>query len=41
MLAEGKVDPESLIEGVYSLDQGITAFERAARPGVLKILIQM
>jgi threonine dehydrogenase-like Zn-dependent dehydrogenase len=41
MLAEGKVDPGSLIEGVYSLDQGITAFERAARPGVLKILIQM
>jgi threonine dehydrogenase-like Zn-dependent dehydrogenase len=41
MLAEGKVDPEPLIEGVYSLDQGITAFKQAARPGVLKILIQM
>jgi 2-desacetyl-2-hydroxyethyl bacteriochlorophyllide A dehydrogenase len=40
LLASGKVDPQPLIEAVYPLDQGLTAFERAAMPGVLKVLIQ-
>jgi threonine dehydrogenase-like Zn-dependent dehydrogenase len=40
LLAEGKVDPAPLIEAVYPLDQGIEAFNKAALPGVLKVLIQ-
>jgi threonine dehydrogenase-like Zn-dependent dehydrogenase len=40
LLAEGKVDPLPLIEFVYPLEQGITAFEHAARPGALKVLLQ-
>jgi 2-desacetyl-2-hydroxyethyl bacteriochlorophyllide A dehydrogenase len=41
LLAEGKVDPMSLIEVVYPLEQGMSAFEQAAMPGVLKVLIQL
>lgn len=41
MLVKGTVDPQPLIEGVYSLDQGLIAFEQAALPGMLKILIQV
>ena len=40
LLAEGKVDPLPLIEAIVPLEQGVSAFERAARPGVLKILIK-
>ena len=40
LLAEGKIDPRQLIEATYSLDQGMTAFEHASRPGVLKVLLQ-
>lgn len=40
LLEEGKVDPRPLIETVYPLSQGSAAFDHAARPGVLKILIQ-
>jgi len=40
LLAEGKVDPLPLIEATYSLEQGVSAFEFAARPAVLKVLIQ-
>ena len=32
------VNPDLLIEARYSLDQGIQAFERAARPGSIKVL---
>jgi threonine dehydrogenase-like Zn-dependent dehydrogenase len=39
LLAEGKVDPEPLIDAVYSLEQGMMAFRQAAMPGVLKVLI--
>jgi len=39
LLASGKVDPRPLIEANYPLEQGITAFEHAARPGVFKVLI--
>ena len=35
------VDPSLLIEGRYSLDEGIKAFERASKPGSLKVLIQI
>jgi 2-desacetyl-2-hydroxyethyl bacteriochlorophyllide A dehydrogenase len=41
LLAEGKVDPEPLIEAVYPLEQGMIAFKQAAMPGVLKVLVQV
>jgi threonine dehydrogenase-like Zn-dependent dehydrogenase len=34
------VDVESLIEGRYSLSDGLAAFEHAAQPGVLKVLLE-
>ncbi|OGO12209.1 MAG: alcohol dehydrogenase [Chloroflexi bacterium RBG_16_47_49] len=40
LLAEGKVDPRPLIEATYPLDHGVSAFGYAARPAVLKVLIQ-
>jgi len=40
LLAEGKVDPAPLIEAVYPLEQGWVAFEKAAMPGGLKVLLQ-
>jgi 2-desacetyl-2-hydroxyethyl bacteriochlorophyllide A dehydrogenase len=40
LLAEGKVDPASLIEAVYPLEQAIQAFTLAAMPGKLKVLIR-
>jgi threonine dehydrogenase-like Zn-dependent dehydrogenase len=39
-LADGQVDLLPLIEAVYPLDQGVAAFDHAALPGVLKVLIQ-
>ena len=41
LLAEGKVDPAPLIEAVYPLEQAVVAFDQAAMPGVLKVLIQL
>ncbi len=38
-MAEGKIDPLALIENSYPLEEGIQAFEQAAQPGVLKILL--
>jgi len=38
-VATGTVDPAGLIDGYYPLDQGLTAFAEAARPGALKILL--
>ncbi len=40
LLETGSVDPTPLIEARYPLEQGVTAFEHAARPGVLKVLVQ-
>lgn len=39
-LANGSMDPSPLIHGRYPLDRGIEAFERAAKPGILKILLE-
>ncbi len=39
LLSAGKVNVESMIEGRYSLSDGLRAFEHAAQPGVRKILI--
>lgn len=36
----GIVDPSPLTEKTYPLSAGLTAFEHAARPGVLKILLR-
>jgi threonine dehydrogenase-like Zn-dependent dehydrogenase len=39
LLARRLVDVESLIHGTYPLVEGVAAFERAAAPGVLKVLL--
>jgi threonine dehydrogenase-like Zn-dependent dehydrogenase len=41
LLAEGRVAVEPLIHARYPLREGLTAFEHAARPGVLKVLLAM
>jgi threonine dehydrogenase-like Zn-dependent dehydrogenase len=38
LLESHKIDPRPLIEAVYPLNKGLTAFEHAAKPGILKIL---
>lgn len=40
LLAGGKVDPRALITARYSLPEGLLAFEHAAMPGALKVLIE-
>ena len=40
LLAGGLVDPRPLISGVYPLTDGLAAFDRAAIPGVVKILLE-
>jgi threonine dehydrogenase-like Zn-dependent dehydrogenase len=39
LLARGAVDPSPLVEARYPLAQATSAFEHAARPGTLKILV--
>ncbi len=39
LLEQGKISGESMIEARYPLDDGLRAFEHAARPGVLKVLL--
>ncbi|MCO6509617.1 MAG: alcohol dehydrogenase catalytic domain-containing protein [Aridibacter famidurans] len=39
LLRTGEVDPRPLISEEYSLDDGVEAFEAAARPGVMKVLL--
>ena len=39
LLASGSVDPRPLIEKRYPLADSLAAFEHAARPGALKILV--
>src|SRR5262249_33501480 len=40
-LSQRVVDVHPLISAQYSLDDGIVAFEHAARPGVLKVLVRI
>ncbi len=40
LLEENRVDPRPFIEALYLLEQGTLAFEHAAKPGMLKVLIQ-
>lgn len=39
-LARGAVDPRALVEERHLLADGVAAFERAARPGALKVLVE-
>ncbi len=41
LLAAGLVDVEPFVDAVYSLDEGLAAFERAATRGTLKVLLSM
>jgi len=41
LLEHGLVDVKSLVHARYPLAEGLAAFEQAARPGVLKVLVQM
>ncbi|HVU10171.1 MAG TPA: alcohol dehydrogenase catalytic domain-containing protein [Phototrophicaceae bacterium] len=41
LLDAGLVDAEALIEARYSLDAGLQAFEQAAQPGVLKVILDI
>lgn len=41
LLTEGSVDVASLIDGRYALEEGLEAFDHAARPGTLKILFEI
>ncbi|MBL8147147.1 MAG: alcohol dehydrogenase, partial [Anaerolineae bacterium] len=40
LLARGMVDVTSLIEARYPVEDGLAAFEHAARPGALKVLLE-
>lgn len=40
LLQSGRVDPGPLIDGRYPLSRAIDAFETAARPGTMKILVE-
>jgi threonine dehydrogenase-like Zn-dependent dehydrogenase len=35
-----RVDPTVLITNEFKLDEALKAFERAAEPGVLKVLVE-
>lgn len=41
LLAQRLIDVQPLIDSVFPLDEGPAAFERAAAPNVLKVLVQM
>jgi threonine dehydrogenase-like Zn-dependent dehydrogenase len=41
LLAEGLVDVKPLVEKTYRLDDGVAALEHAAKPGALKVLIDI
>jgi threonine dehydrogenase-like Zn-dependent dehydrogenase len=41
LLANQRVDVESLIQARYTLDEGVAAFERAAQKGTLKVIVTM
>jgi threonine dehydrogenase-like Zn-dependent dehydrogenase len=41
LLQERSVDVRGLVDATYPLDDAVTAFEHAQRPGALKILVRM
>jgi threonine dehydrogenase-like Zn-dependent dehydrogenase len=40
LMQEKAIDPCPLVDAVYPLSAGLAAFEHAARPGALKILLR-
>jgi 2-desacetyl-2-hydroxyethyl bacteriochlorophyllide A dehydrogenase len=40
LLAQGQVDPTVLISAQFRLDEALAAFEQAARPGMMKVLLR-
>src|SRR5207237_1639357 len=40
-LSQKQVDVRPLISACYPLDEGLAAFEHAAQPGVLKVLVKV
>jgi threonine dehydrogenase-like Zn-dependent dehydrogenase len=38
-LSQGRIDVKSLVTDRFPLEAGVAAFERAAQPGVLKVLL--
>lgn len=40
-LAAGKVDVQPLIQARYPLQEAVAAFEKAAQPGILKVLLEV
>lgn len=41
MIADGRVEVESMISAEYSLDEAVAAFEHAERPDALKVLLNV
>ena len=41
LLNSGAIDVQSLIDDCIPLDRGVSAFERASQPGVLKLLLDV
>ncbi|HPH95802.1 MAG TPA: alcohol dehydrogenase catalytic domain-containing protein [Anaerolineaceae bacterium] len=39
LMAAGLVNCKDMIDSIYPLDQGVAAFERAAMPGILKVVL--
>jgi threonine dehydrogenase-like Zn-dependent dehydrogenase len=39
LMERGEVDPSVLISAEFKLGEALKAFERAAQPGVLKVLV--
>lgn len=40
LLSHGLIDTESMIDGRYSIDAALAAFDHAAKPGALKVLLE-
>ena len=40
LLEEGSIETDALVMGEYSLSDGLAAFEKAAQPGILKVLLR-
>jgi threonine dehydrogenase-like Zn-dependent dehydrogenase len=40
LLERGLIDPRSLVDDIYPLSEGLSAYRHAAQPGVLKILLR-
>lgn len=41
LLKEKRVDVQSLVDGIYPIEDGLKAFQKATEPGALKILLEI